>query len=99
MSESKQGKISLDEKLSVENLNEVVSRITDAHAQWYEIGVALKIPLGTLDGFDKPPKVNFIKVMNTWLVTDPNPTWKTLVDAVSGPLVGRPDLGEKVRNA
>ncbi len=96
LSERNPARPNLDEKLSVDNLSDVLDRSTDAHTKWYEVGVALRIPVGTLDGFDKPPMINFIKVTDTWLRTDPNPTWRALAYALSNKLVGRPDLGKKI---
>ena len=57
----------------------------DVSAQWYHLGVQLKLRTGTLDSIRKQfpdPKDQLLEMLKTWLTNNDNTSWKTLVDGL-----------------
>ena len=75
-------------------------------AQWYELGLALRINPNSLDTIketESDPKKRLIALMKTWLSKGynfkkfGNPSWKLLCAAVHSPVGGNnPALAEKI---
>ena len=64
-------------------------------AQWYLLGLQLKVKTGTLDRFRaqfSDPRDLLMEMLKTWLTTSDNTTWKTLTDALSSRSVGASQL-------
>ena len=64
-------------------------------AEWYDLGLRLKVRTGTLDGIRaefNAPKHQLREMLKAWLNTGDNPSWKTLIDALRSPLVGASHL-------
>lgn len=81
--------------LSVDDLGDVQKEVFDARAQWYNIGLGLRVPPGTLNAirsqFRDRPDDCLRETLQEWLKqTDPNPTWSRLVEALR-----RDDVGEQ----
>ena len=71
-------------------------------AQWYQLGLQLKLKIGTLDPLRvqfSDPKDQLMEMLKTWLTTSDNTTWKTLTNALRSQSVGASrlagDLEEK----
>ena len=67
----------------------------DVSAQWYQLGLQLKVKTGTLDRFRaqfSDPKDLLMEMLKTWLTTSNNTTWKTLTDALRSRSVGASQL-------
>ena len=69
--------------------------VLDAAAQWYNLGLKLKVRTGRLNSIRtefNTPEVQLREMLNAWLTTGDNPSWKTLIDALRSPLVGASQL-------
>ena len=66
-------------------------------AQWYHLGVQLKVRIGTLDNIQAQfpdPKRQLLEMLKTWLTTSDNTSWKTLIAALRSRIVGASRLAE-----
>ena len=64
-------------------------------AEWYDLGLQLKVRTGTLDGIRaefNAPKHQLREMLKAWLNTGDNPSWKTLIDALRSRMVGASQL-------
>ena len=72
--------------------------------KWYNIGLQLNLPVGTLDKIREQysdPQTCLREMLKTWLVTvNPYPTWRTLVKVLKRRAVEEHSLadGLKVKN-
>ena len=71
----------------------------DTRVKWYEIGLMLCVDLATLDaisddinGMDRCLR----KMLQQWLQTGRDKTWKVLEEALQNKIVGRPDIADKL---
>ena len=75
----------------VPNKLEVLELLNDLRAQWNMIGIALEVDSGTLDSLKisyQPNGLKLADVIEAWINTaQPSVTWKTLIDAIKGPLI------------
>ena len=84
-------------KLTLEDLGQVMEEVLDVSVQWYHLGVQLKVRTGTLDNIQAQfpdPKRQLLEMLKTWLTTSDNTTWKTLIAALRSPLVGASQLAD-----
>ena len=82
-------------KLSSDDLGCVLEGVVDAAAQWYNLGLKLKVRTGKLNSIRtefNTPEDQLREMLNAWLTTGDNPSWKTLIDALRSPLVGASHL-------
>ena len=73
----------------------VMEEILDVSADWYDLGLQLKVRTGTLDGIRTEfnvPKHQLREMLKAWLNTGDNPSWKTLIDALRSRMVGASQL-------
>ena len=64
-------------------------------AQWYHLGLQLKVRIGTLDRIRTQftdPRDQLLEMLKTWLITSDNTSWKTLTDALRSRSVGATQL-------
>ena len=64
-------------------------------AEWYDLGLQLKVRTGTLDAIRaefNAPKHKLREMLKAWLNSGDNPSWKTLIDALSSRMVGASQL-------
>ena len=69
----------------------------DASAQWYQLGLQLKLKTGTLDSIQAQftePKRQLLEMLMTWLNSSDNTSWKTLTDALRSQSVGKGQLAD-----
>ena len=69
--------------------------ILDISAEWYNLGLLLKVKPGMLDSIRaefSSPKNQLREMIKAWLTTGDNPSWKTLRDALRSPVVGASHL-------
>ena len=81
--------------LSSDDLGCVLEGVLDTAAQWYNLGLKLKVRTGRLNSIRtefNTPEVQLREMLNAWLTTGDNPSWKTLTDALRSPLVGASQL-------
>ena len=64
-------------------------------AQWYHLGLQLKVRTGTLDRIRTQftdPRDQLLEMLKTWLTSSDNTSWKTLTDALRSRSVGASQL-------
>lgn len=74
----------------------------EARTKWYDIGIELKLSIGTLDTIreDFNRAADCLREMCIhWLKrTDPNPSWEALTKALKSPPVGEGHLAQQLRD-
>ena len=73
----------------------VLEEILDVSADWYDLGLQLKVGIGTLKSIRADftaAKHQLREMLKAWLTTGGNPNWKTLIDALRSPVVGASHL-------
>ena len=73
----------------------MLEEVLDAAAQWYNLGLKLKVRTGTLDSIQEDctaTQNRLREMLKAWLNTGDNPSWNTLIDALKSPLVGASQL-------
>ena len=68
-------------------------------AQWYHLGLQLKVKTGTLDSISMQfsrPRDQLLEMLKTWLTTANDPSWQTLIDALGKDSVGASQLGRRL---
>ena len=73
----------------------VLEEILDVSADWYDLGLQLKVGIGTLKSIRADftaAKHQLRETLNAWLTTGDNPSWKTLIDALRSQMVGASQL-------
>ena len=79
----------------MDDLGCVLEEVVDLSAQWYLLGLQLKVKIGTLDNIQAQfadPKRQLLEMLKTWLSTSDNTTWKTLTNALRSQSVGAGQL-------
>ena len=82
-------------KLTLDDLGQVMEEVLDVSVQWYHLGVQLKVRTGTLDNIQAQfpdPKRQLLEMLKTWLTTSDNTSWKALTDALRSRSVGASQL-------
>ena len=72
-----------------------MEEVLDVSAQWYHLGLQLKVRIGILDSIQTQfpdPKRQLLEVLKTWLTTSGNTCWNTLTDALKSRSVGASQL-------
>ncbi len=86
--------------LGPSDLRTVLTELLPACADWYNIGLALNMSLGTLDGMEGPykrPRDCLREMLREWLRTSPpDPTWEGLIAALKDPIVGHGTLARQL---
>ena len=73
----------------------MLGEVLDVSADWYDLGLQLKVSIGTLDNIRADftvTKHHLREMLKAWLKTGDNPSWKTLIDALRSPVVGASQL-------
>ena len=80
------------QQLSVDDLPVVMEELNDIRAKWYNIGLQLRMSVGTLDAIKEQyddPSHCLRETLKTWLKTCPSlPTWKNIVYALRSSTIG-----------
>ena len=69
----------------------MLEEVLDVAAQWYNLGLKLKVRTGRLNCIRtefNTPEDQLREMLNAWLTTGDNPSWKALVDALRSRMVG-----------
>ena len=69
----------------------------DVSAQWFHLGLQLKVRTGTLDRIRTQftdPRDQLVEMLKTWLNSSDNISWKTLTDALRSQSVGKGQLAD-----
>ena len=81
--------------LTPNDLGQVLEAVMDVTAQWYPLGLQLKVKTGTLDSIRtqfQNPRDQLLEMLKTWLTTSDNTSWRTLIDALRSRSVGAGQL-------
>ena len=82
--------------LSIKDLRTVYEEVYEAHPRWYNLGLQLRLSVGTLDGINSQftnPENALRETLKRWLKTK-SPTWRTLIDSLKTCTVGEQRLAE-----
>jgi hypothetical protein len=86
--------------VSIDNLQKIQKAAWEARAEWYNIGLELKIDAATLDTIKEDNdniKDRFRSMLSTWLKRDqPQPTLFLLAKALHSPTVGYEHLAQQI---
>ena len=82
-------------KLTLDDLGQVMEEVLDVSPQWYHLGLQLKVRIGTLDRVKSQftdPRDQLLEMLKVWLTTSGNTSWKMLTDALASRSVGASQL-------
>ena len=85
--------------LTPDDLGQVLEAVMDVAAQWYPLGLQLKVKTGTLDSIRtqfQNPRDQLLEMLKTWLTTSDSPSWRTLIDALRSRSVGASQLASEL---
>ena len=89
-------------QLTLDDLSEVRGALYEARAKWYDIGIELKLSIGTLNTIkeDFPQAAECLReACIRWLKRiDPRPSWEALTKALESPPVGEGHLAQQLRD-
>ena len=84
-------------------LGDVAEELLEAQTQSYELGLMLKLKSHVLDAIHKEESSSrkcLLKVLAEFLKqTDPQPSWRVIIDALNSRVVNLPQLGKKLEAA
>ena len=85
--------------LNIKHLGDVREKLYEARTKWYDIGLALKIPVTTLDSIEcqcGSDSKKLLEALKIWLKTATEPTWQDIVGVLKRPVVGEPKLASDI---
>ena len=88
-------------QLTSEDLSEVRGALYEVRAKWYDIGIELKLPIGTLKTIKKDnPQANdcLTEMCIQWLNHNSCPSWEDLTKALESPPVGEKHMAQQLRD-
>ena len=83
--------------MTSDDLSHVLEEVVDISARWYQLGLQLGVKPGTLDRIRaqfSDPRDQLLEMLKTWLESDVNCSWKTLVEALRSRSVETRQLAE-----
>ena len=86
--------------LGTDDLATVLNDIFPCRAKWYNLGIQLRVAVGTLDCFRvqySDPGDQLREVVRTWLTTSENSTWGAMVEAVRSPVIEEANLARELQ--
>ena len=92
-------KRNLEEHLTLDHLSELYEELHDVTSNWFELGIALQLPLGKLEEIEedgKSFKFRLLQVLECWLKSGSNHTWGELAVALGSRFFNRADLKQKI---
>ena len=85
--------------LNIDRLGDVQEELYEARTKWYDVGLALKVPVTTLDSIEGQFDNHGDKLreaLKVWLKTATEPTWQDVVDVLKRRVVGEPKLASDI---
>ena len=85
--------------LNINHLGDVRAELFEARTKWYDIGLALKVPVTTLDSIEGQFGNHSDKLRETlkiWLKTATEPSWQDVVGVLKSPVVSEPKLASDI---
>ena len=88
--------------LKLDNLGLVLEKTYVARARWYELGLALRVPVSTLESIKveySDPRETHREMLVAWLKqTEPQATWEALVKALASEVVEESSLAKRLKD-
>ena len=78
----------------------VLNDIYPCRAKWYNLGIQLRVVVGTLDCFKVQygdPGDQLREVLRMWLTSSDNPTWMALTEALKSPVIEETKLARELQ--
>ena len=71
-------------KLTLDDLGLLLEELLVAHTKWYALGLLLRVRVEILERIRRmlSNTVQVREMLNAWLTTADNPSWKTVTDAL-----------------
>ena len=85
--------------LTIYKIHDVLAKLYDARAKWFDLGLALEMGYGTLEDIQSKNydnSENLRRMLAYRLRTGEHLTWAKLCVCLRDPMVGRDDLAEKI---
>ena len=86
-------------KLKKDNLCTIHMELYNARKRWYDIGLALEVPVAVLDQIRQEfssPSDCLLEVLKHWLQSSPLPTWEDVCAALRSRTVGERPLAQQL---
>jgi len=87
--------------LGIHHLKDVHEELIGVSHKWYDIGLQLNLPVGTLDRIREQysdPQTRLREILKSWLVSvDPYPTWRALVKVLKRRAVEEHSLADELK--
>ena len=81
-------------------LKPAINTLHSVCPKWCNIGVQLEVPTFQLKNIERKSSDSMDQLRDTldyWLINNPSPSWKHLVDALKAPSVGENRLAEEIK--
>ena len=89
------------QQLTVDDLHTVIEELYNARAKWYNIGVQLRVGVGTLDAIRSQysdPSDCLRETLTTWLKSCSTPTtWSKVAEALNSSTVGEGSMATSLK--
>ena len=87
--------------LTVDHLGNVREQLLEVCTKWYDIGLALKVPVNALDSIKLDGQFGnhsdkLRETLKIWLKTAAQPSWQDVVGVLKSPVVGEPKLASNI---
>ena len=79
----------------MDDLGLLLEELLDIHVRWYNLGLQLNLKPGTLETIRaqfSDFRDQLREMLNTWLCTSNNTSWKALTNALKSPTMGESQL-------
>jgi len=87
--------------LGIHHLKDVHEELIGISHKWYDIGLQLNLPVGTLDRIREQysdPQTRLREILKNWLVSvNPYPTWRALVEVLKRRAVEEHSLADELK--
>ena len=89
---------STSSNLTNQDLSKVFDEVYDAKAKWKVLGLKLEVTIGELVSIESMGSNDnkLMTMLEKWLQSGKNVTWKDLAEAMGADTVGRQDLKQKL---
>ncbi len=86
-------------QLGTNDLQDVFSQLVEAAKDWFELGLALGIKVGTLEGIDSnknSDRARLREMLTHWLRSSPSRTWSDICNCLRSNTVKQINLADKI---
>ena len=83
--------------MTLDDLGLLLEELLDVQTKWYNLGLQLNLTVSTQDRIKtqfSDPREQLLEMLETWLSTGYNHSWKTLIDALRSRNVGASQLAD-----